>query len=134
MNKIADRLETIGVVLVLLGVVCALALIPATLEVGGWTEVLTWFALGDAAVLILGAVLFEIGYRKGEAMVTETPRFRARVRKSRTTTPMVRAWWWSVSDSHRGTAVVRAGYQTTQQDALREACAYLRRADQDPFA
>lgn len=53
-----------GARMIFIGLIATVALIPAWLEIGSLTEVLTWFAVADAGTVILGAALFTIGDRQ----------------------------------------------------------------------
>lgn len=48
----------IGALLFFLGVLGIIALIPSWLEIGTWTVVFTWFAIGDAMAVVIGGLLF----------------------------------------------------------------------------
>lgn len=63
MSRFRAGCEGAGFLLMTLSAIAMIALLPAWLEFGAWTEVLTWFAAAEGSVFLIGAALSEFGYR-----------------------------------------------------------------------
>lgn len=57
MHRLKNAVANLGALLTLLGLIAVIALVPAWIEIGHWSEVLSWFTFADAVTL------FEIGDR-----------------------------------------------------------------------